>query len=260
MKDSREEYYDSAAKVRIVIADATAAAGTLARSHLCGPASAYFLAQHLAAAAALAADIADSDEVLSLQMACSGPLGGLSVECTAAGTLRGFTNVKILDDFDALGKPDSRRILGEKRYQITRSVPGRIVSQGLATTLGGYLTQSLQRNAEIKVEAAVSDEVEVTEARAILVEALPDSPLAKEGKLCAEPLARLSLAASSRTLLKKLGFPSAELKKSVPLSFACSCSAERARAMIDALPPDERASLPSPATVTCHMCGRSWVV
>ena len=257
MRDLREEWYDEAAKVRIVIADATDAAQRLALAHLSGPASAHFLATHLAAAALLGVEMSEPDETLVLQMKCTGPLGGLTVECTAAGTLRGYTEKKTLEDFDGMGAPDERKIVGSRQYQITRSVPGRILSQGVANTLGGYLSQSLQRNAELRVAAAVTDSVEVVQARGVLVEALPDSPLPRAAQLIPRTL---SLSSASRTILKKLGFPNAVLKNSTPLSFACRCSAERAQAILAALSAEERAALPAKVDVTCHMCGRTWTV
>lgn len=257
MKDCREEWYDAAARVKVTIASVTDAAQKLAAGHLCGPTAAHFLAEHLAAAALLGAETSEPDETLILQMKCSGPLGGVTVECTSAGTLRGYTDKKTLDDFDGLGKPDARRVIGDRQYQVTRSVPGRIISQGVATTLGGYLTQSLQRNAEIRVEAAVSDEVEILEARGVMVEALPDSTLPDAAHLLPRSV---KLNVASRSILKKLGFPNAELKGTMPLSFACRCSPERAAAMLAALSPEERAGLPQPVTITCHMCGRTFEV
>lgn len=257
MKDCREEWYDAAARVKITIVDVTDAAQRLAAGHLCGPVAAHFLAEHLAAAALLGAETSEPDETLILQMKCTGPLGGVTVECTSAGTLRGYTEKKTLDDFDGLGVFDARKIAGARQYQVTRSVPGRIISQGVATTLGGYLTQSLQRNAEIRVEAAVSDAVEIMEARGVMVEALPDSSLPDTAHLIPRSL---KLNVASRNMLKKLGYPNAELKKTAPLSFACRCSPERAAAMLSALSPEERADLPHPVTITCHMCGRTFAV
>ena len=90
MKDSREEWFDASAKVAVTIVDVTGAAQALARGHLCGPTSAYFLAKALAAAALLGAETSEADEVVSIQMKCSGPLGGFNVECTADGALRGY--------------------------------------------------------------------------------------------------------------------------------------------------------------------------
>ncbi len=252
MKDCREEWYDPWKKVSVTFADVTSAAQDLARGHLCGPTSAYFLAKALAAAALLGAETSEKDETVAIQMKCRGPLGGFNVECTAVGTLRGYTEKKVLDDFDGTGKPDPGKVVGERRLQVTRSVPGRIISQGIATSLDGYLAGSLQRKAVIHLEAAVSDEVEILEARGVLVEEMPDA--SSTGVLGAT---FKSLAVAQRNILKQLGLERAELRRRAPLSFACRCSPERAASIVAALPESERASLPPVVDVTCHMCGRT---
>ena len=260
LKDVRQEYYDESARARIVLADATDAAQRLALGHLSGPAATAALAEHLAVAAVLGAETSLPDETLILQVQCSGPLGGITAECTAAGTLRGFTVKKTLDEFDCLEKPDMAKLLGKRIYQVTRSVPGRILSQGGAASLDGYFADSLQRNAAVKSAAAVSQEVEVLQARAVLLEIMPDSPCADNASFAREAIANVAPSASARTILKKLGFPNATLKRETPLAFACRCSQERAQAMFDALAPEDRAGLPDTVAVTCHMCGKSWFV
>ena len=252
MKDVREEWFDAERKVAVTFVDVTSAAQELARGHLCGPTSAYFLSKALAAAALLGAETSEKDEVVSVQMKCNGPLGGFNVECTVAGTLRGYTDKKILDDFDGMGRPDPKKVVGERRIQVTRSVPGRIISQGISTSLDGYLAGSLQRKAVIHLEAAVSDEVEILEARGVMVEEMPDA--SHTGVLGA---AFKSLAVAQRNILKQLGLERAELRRTTPLAFACRCSPERAAAIVAALPESERASLPPVVDITCHMCGRT---
>lgn len=253
LKDAREEWYDAERRVSVVFADATTAAQELARGHLAGPTSAHFLAKALASVAVLGAEMEEPDETVILQMKCKGPLGGLTVECTAEGTLRGYTEKKILDDFDGTGVTDPKRIVGERQIQVTRSVPGRILSQGISTSLDGYLAGSLQRKAVMFAEASVTDEVEVLSARAVMIEALPDSAWRDF------PL-KLKLGASQRNVLNQLGLPRAELRKSTPLSFKCRCSPERAVAMLSALGERERAELPPTIDITCHMCGRTFTV
>lgn len=255
MKDRREEWFDPEKKVAVTIVDVTEAAQTLARGHLAGPTSAYYLTQALAAAALIGAETSEPDEVVSLQMKCSGPLGGLAVECTSEGKLRGYTEKKILDEFDGMGRPKDKAVLGDTQYQVTRSVPGRILSQGISSSLDGYLAGSLQRKAVIFTEASVSDEVEILEARGVLVEELPD---AKSTGALAVRLAKLARA--SRTLLGELGLDRAELKRTSPLGFACRCSPERAVTMLGALSDGERATLPPTLDITCHMCGKTYTV
>ena len=252
MKDVREEWFDAERKVAVTFVDVTSAAQELARRHLCGPTSAYFLSKALAAAALLGAETSEKDEVVSVQMKCRGPLGGFNVECTSEGTLRGYTEKKILDEFDGMGRPDPRKVVGERRIQVTRSAPGRIISQGIATSLDGYLAGSLQRKAVIHLEAAVSDEVEILEARGVMVEEMPDA--SRTGVLGAT---FKSLAVAQRNILRQLGLERAEMRRSTPIAFACRCSPERAAAIVAALPESERASLPPVVDITCHMCGRT---
>ena len=257
MKDCREEWYDKDAKVAVTIVDVTSAAQELARGHLAGPTSTHFLTEALATVALLGTEVSEADETVILQMKCKGPLGGLNVECTSAGTLRGYTEKKVLDDFDGLGKPDARKVIGEAQYQVTRSVPGRILSQGISTSIDGYLAGSLQRKACIRTEVAVSDEVEVLEARGILVEDMPDAT----GELkCCHVTDPKSLSVASRNILKQLGLENAELRKTTPLKFACRCSPDRAIAMLAALSDEERKALPPTIDITCHMCGKTFTV
>ena len=257
MKDCREEWYDPEAKVAVTIVDVTSAAQELARGHLCGPTAAHYLTKALAAVALLGQEMSEKDETVILQMKCKGPLGGFNVECTSEGTLRGYTEKKVLDDFDGMGKPNDRKVLGERQVQVTRSVPGRILSQGLSTSLDGYFAGSLQRKACIRLEASVSDEVEILEARGVLVEDLPDAT----GEMrCCRVQDLKSLAVASRNILKQLGLEKAELRKTTPLKFACRCSPDRAVTMLAALSEEERKSLPPTIDITCHMCGKTYSV
>ena len=254
LKDCREEWYDSEKKVAVTLVDVTRAAQALARGHLCGPTAAHYLTKAVAAAALLGAEMEAEDETLIIQMKCSGPLGGFNVECTAAGTLRGYTEKKVLEAFDGMGVPKDRMVIGDKQLQVTRSRPGRILSQGISNSLDGYLAGSLQRKACLYLEAVVNDEVEILEARGALVEALPDST----ASVTAFVPEKLSVA--SRNILDQLGLGKAELKKTTPLSFACRCSPERAIAMLSALSDEERKTLPPTLDITCHMCGKIFTV
>lgn len=253
----REEWYDSVNKVAVTIVDVKEAATALAKGHLSGPTATHYLAEALAGAALLGAEMSEKDESVSVQMKCTGPLGGLNVECTSEGTLRGYTEKKILDEFDGAGKPKDKLVLGSVQLQITRSIPGHIISQGISSSFDGYLAGSLQRKACIKLEASVNDEVEILEAKGVMVEDMPD----RKGELISCRLPGLkTLAVSSRNILDSLGLKTAGLKKTTPLKFACRCSPDRAIAIMGALSDEEKATLPDVIDITCHMCGRTFSV
>ena len=252
--DLREEWYDDRKKVSVVVVDVTGSARKLASGHLCGPTSAYYLAKALASAALLASETSEQDEALSIQMKCTGPLGGFNVECTSDGALRGYTEKKVLDEFDTELEWDDRKVLGLQQLQVTRSVPGRIISQGISGSIDGYLAGSLQRRACIYLSAAVNHDAEVLHARGIMVEALPDS---SESVTSFVP-ERFDVP--SCELLAQMGLPEAKPVKTATLRFECRCTPERAVAMLGALYEKERAELPPEIDITCHMCGRTFTV
>ena len=268
MKDELIEILDSATKIAVLCADATTAAGQLARGHLSGPTASHYLAEALAGVALLGAETAQEAETVTFRLDCPGPLEGFLVECTAAGTLRGYTKKKILNDFDGLGVPKDAQVLGGSgTFEIIRSIPGAILSSGTVATawkegavaagLDAYFDQSLQRRVRTAVAASVGDDGVPLFSRGLLAECPPDGDAAAFAQVAA---VFASGAAAPRTLLKKLGLPQAEIRRTRALSFACRCSAERAAAMVAATPPDERASLPPTLDITCHMCGRTWTV
>ena len=277
MKDELIEILDSATKIAVLCADVTTAAVQLARGHLSGPTASYYLAEALAGVALLGAETAQEAETVTFRLDCPGPLEGFLVECTAAGALRGYTKKKILNDFDGLGAPKDAQVLGGSgTFEIIRSIPGAILSSGTVATawkegavaagLDAYFDQSLQRRVRTAVAASVGDDGVPLFARGLLAECPPDGDAAAFAQVAAvfasgaAARALASGAAAPRTLLKKLGLPQAEIRRTRALSFACRCSAERAAAMVAAIPPDERASLPPTLDITCHMCGRTWTV
>ena len=276
MTDERIQILDPATKLSVVLCDCTAAAGALARGHLSGPTASHYLAQALAGVALLGAETSQDEETVTFRLDCPGPLGGFLVEATAAGTLRGYTKQKILNDFDGLGSPLDAKVLGESgTFEIIRSIPGAILASGavavgkkvgVADGLDAFFAQSLQRRVRTAVAAAAGDDGVPVYARGALVECPPDGDAAAFAAVAeafasgAVQKALASATVSARTLLKKIGLPHAEVRGTTPLSFACRCSAERAEAMLAAIPEAERAALPPQLDVTCHMCGRTWTI
>lgn len=280
MKDERIEALDPATKLAVVLCDCTAAAGELARAHLSGQTASTYLAQALAGVSLLGVETSRPDETVTFRLDCPGPLEGFLVEATTAGTLRGYTKKKILNDFDGLGAPKDAAIVGDTgTFEIIRSIPGAILGSGtvavsfakkgvsaVAQGLDEFFTLSLQRRVRTAVVSAAGDDDVPVYARGLLVECPPDGDVEAFARV-AEAFASGSIAkalatgmAAPRTLLKKLGLAQAEIRRTAPLSFACRCSAERAREMLAALPAEERATLPASIDITCHMCGRTWTV
>lgn len=278
MKDELTIALDAQTKLAVTAADCTGAAGSLARAHLSGPTASHYLAQALAGVSLLGAECSADDEAVTFRLDCPGPLEGFLTEATVGGTLRGYTKKKILNDFDGLGAPKDPVVLGTSgTFEVIRSVPGSILGSGavavgigkgqaVAAGLDAYFAQSLQRRVRTAVVSATGDDGVPVYARGLMVECPPDGDaeaFACVAEAFASGAAAKALASTSvsiRTLLKKLGLPQAKIRQRKPLAFACRCSADRAAAMLAALPPDERKNLPPEVDVTCHMCGRTWTV
>jgi molecular chaperone Hsp33 len=278
MKDESIVVLDGASRLAVTVVSCTAAAAEAARSHLSGPTAACYLAQSLAGAALLGAECSAPEETVSFRLTCPGPLEGFLAEATQAGTLRGYTKRKILNDFDGLRVPKDVEALGASgTVEIIRSVPGRILASGtvalpfsdrqaVAAGLEAFFTQSLQRRVRVALTAAAGDDGVPVFARGVLVECPPDGEADAFARVaaCFETGAAAKALSgrtlSVRTLLGKLGLPQAEGRERRPVSFACRCSASRAQAMLAALPPEEREGLPPAVDITCHMCGRTWTV
>jgi len=274
MQNELTRYLDKATRISVVIADCTRAAGELARAHLSGPTASGYLARALAGVALLGSESFTPDETVTFKLECKGPLGGFLVESTSAGTLRGYTNIKVLNDFDGMGKPGDLAVLGPAgTFEVVRSVPGRIISSGavavdkctVASGLEAYFTQSLQRRVAVALAGTAGDDGVPSMAKGIMAECPPDGDADAFANVAAEVSligrkAETALAVSDRNLLAKIGLAHADARGESQLSFACRCSRERAIAMLAAIPAQERKSLPPAIDVTCHMCGRTWTV
>jgi len=278
MNDERILALDGDSLLVIEAVDCLSAAIALARGHLSGPTASAYLAQALAGVALLGMETSRADETVTFRLDCPGPLGGLLVECTEKGTLRGYTKKKILD-FDGERFSDAEVIGASATVEVIRSVPGKVLSSAalpvnfaekgaaaLAQALEAYFAQSLQRRVRVALCGTAGDDGVPTVARGVLVECPPDgneTAFARVSELFANGVAAKAIGGATlslRTLLRKLDLPLAEVRRTTPIAFACRCSRERAQAMLDALPPADRADLPPTVDITCHLCGRIWTV
>ena len=99
--------------VSLTYADVTESAKNLEKKHLSGPAAGRFLGESLVAAAILSADLGDKDEKVSVQVRVTGPVTGSVSDAGRDGNLRGYTQIKLIKEFDE--KEDSKvsDIVGE---------------------------------------------------------------------------------------------------------------------------------------------------
>jgi len=268
--------YSPSTRIQLIHVDVVDSARTLEQGHLCGPTASLALAETLAGVALLSAELTRPQETVTLRMRVSGPVRGVLVEASQDGGLRGYTNVKVMNELDCREELDSSEAFGEQgEVQIIRSLPGRILSHATLQTqpasvrlaIEQYYTQSLQRRALAQI-VAIAYGGTLDCARGLLAFAMPDTDAAVFDRLAGvfgdDVLAdELEACGSLSDLGETLGFQDLQYEPPRSLSFACRCSPSRVESMLEALSLSELAAMVAqdkPASVFCHMCGKGYEV
>jgi molecular chaperone Hsp33 len=274
--DGRRCAFSPSSKLRLVQVDVTDSARELERSHLCGPTAGLIQAEALAGVALLGSELTESQETVTLRMRASGPLGGLLVEASQEGGLRGYTQVKVMNDFDVAEELDTSAAMGDlAEVQIIRSTMGKIISSAsievspasISRSLEAYYKQSLQRHVLAQTSALAYGSF-IDSARGFLVECMPDGDRAVFQRIDAQfadgtILECLDAAASLETICATLELTDCIFEEVYPLRFVCRCSAERVQGMLCGLPTEDLRALldqATPVQIFCHMCGKGYRV
>lgn len=268
---------------RLTIANVTDTARTLERNHLCGPTAGLIQAELVGGATLLGTQLERPGQAISLRLNLpEGAIGGASIECTAAFTVRGYTRQKVLADLD-----DATEITDEEVFQKalgTTAQCGVVISEGTSATnalfnvtskhcisiadvIEEYFHSSLQRTALVQISGA-SEKGYVSCVHAMMCECFPETDSAVceriEERFDTEEIARLlNNGADLQTIAAALGLGEATDLHEHPVRFACPCSSERVMTMLSSLPkPDLEAMIAEGKThdIFCHMCGKGFSV
>lgn len=263
-------------KIRFTAVDVTVTAKALEARHLAGPTAGKVLAEGLGGVALLSMDAGSDDESVMLRLSVSGPIGGMMVEAMGDGSLRGFTNVKIMNELDGLEQIDSDKALGENgAVQIQTSIPGKILNQAALAVnppkikfiLARYFNQSMQVPTACEINVR-SDSGGIIAARGVLVQRMEDSDKAaflrvlehfdsgKVHDLMADDDA-------FENFEKLLELPGASVQNQRELMFRCRCSKAKMLAALKTMPVDELQAMKQERQehqIVCHMCGDSYSV
>lgn len=274
--DSLTSAFCPADRISAVFVEVTDSARELERSHLCGPTAGLIQAEALAGVALLGSELSQPEETVTLRLKVSGPIGGLLVEASAEGGLRGYTQVKVMNDLDACEELDASSALGDQgEVQVVRSLPGKVLTCGAtevspASVPHGielYYRCSLQRRVVVQTSALAYGGF-IDGARGVLFECLPDGNRERFSRIAQlaedETIQEcLEASASFATICETVGLTGCTFQASKPLRFACRCSADRVRAMLSGMPREDLEAMireERPAQIYCHMCGKGYRV
>lgn len=271
--------------VRCMSAVTTNLIAEAARRHKTSPTVAAALGRTLTGTLLLGSSLKELDR-LTVQIAGDGPIGGITAEANARGQVRGYVRTPAADvPLSETGKLDVRAIVGSGMFYVTResgydvglyrepyqgSVP--IVSGEIAEDFAYYLAKSEQIPSAVMlgvhVRADETDAVYVSAAGGLMIQIMPGADertvaaIEESVKRTPQTTVMIREGASPRDLLRAaLGEMDFEVLEERAVSFACTCSYERAVSLISSI---DRAELESMliedkgAVMSCHFCNETY--
>jgi molecular chaperone Hsp33 len=262
--------------VRVVAATTSVAVREAARRHQAGPAATLALSRGLTADLLLAT-LTKDDERVTLQVLGDGPLGGVTVDATAAGTARAYVkNPGVVLRLPAGGRPSLAEAVGRNGLvSVIRDLGlGATFSGQIAIASGeidedveAYLEKSEQVVSALACDALWAPNGGLDLAAGILIQALPGgegAALVAEARgfiAGGEFLRRLEGARrdGEGVVAAVLGdrFGKVQVLDRRPVRFDCPCSRARAGSSLALLGEAELAAMildDGKAEVTCNFC------
>lgn len=271
--------------IRCMAAVTTNLVAEAARRHETSPTVAAALGRTLTGALLLGAGLKELDR-LTVQIAGDGPVGGITVEANALGEVRGYVRNPQADaPLNAQGKLDVAAVVGAGMFYVTSesgydiglykepyrgSVP--IVSGEIGEDFAYYLAKSEQIPSAVLLGVLVRAKAEgahyVESAGGLIVQVMPGADektvAAIEETVARAPHVTTLVRAGAQPvdlLRAALGDVPFEVLDEREVSFACTCSYERAVSMISSI---ERGELElilredKGAAMTCHFCNETY--
>ena len=270
--------------IRCMAAVTTNLVAEAARRHDLWPTVAAALGRTLTGTLLLGSSLKELDR-LTVQIVSDGPIGGITAEVNAHGQVRGYVrNPEAHAPYNEQGKFDVRRVVGKGMFYVTResgydvglyrdpyrgSVP--LVSGEIAEDFAYYLTKSEQIPSAVMLGVHLQPAAPyVSAAGGLMIQMMPGADekiiTAIEAAVNQMPQATIMIRQGSRPadlLSAALGDIEFEILDEMPVSFACSCSYERALSLISSIDRTELESMlreDRGAVMTCHFCNETYRV
>lgn len=291
-RDGIDRFLLARGRFRLAVLHGTLLVNQMRRNHGLGILETLILG-HAYMAAALMATSLKGRERLGIQISCRGPVGGLHVESSARGEVRGYLSNSSIPIEAPLESFDTSEFFGEGTITVTRT-PERPDAQpytGRIELLHGNLAQDLTRYYAVSEQTPTALALSVkfdrqgaaVGAGGLLLQTMPGrdgrepSAETESPERYDEAVAEIEGIVRS---LPSLGVMFSEGKSPtevvrehfadfVPLyignrgvEFSCDCNRERFGRFLAALPHAEIEDIqkrgPFPLKITCHNCGSSY--
>ena len=242
--------------------------------HNTSPVTTAAIGRLLTAASMMGSMMKGEKDVLTLQIECGGPIGGITVTADSNADVKGYVNnPNVILPPNAQGKLDVSGALGPGFLNVIKDIGLRepyngqthLVSGEIAEDLTYYFATSEQVPSSVGLGVLMDKDNHVRQAGGFIIQVMPDT----DDEVIDKLEARLGEVHSVTEMLDKGMTPEdilnyvlegmdVEILETVPTQYKCDCSFERVSKVIASLGKKELQEMiddGKPVEVNCQFCG-----
>ncbi len=246
--------------------------------HNTSPVATAALGRLLTAASMMGSMMKGEKDVLTLQIECGGPIGGLMVTSGSDGNVKGYVNNPgILLPPNPQGKLDVAGALGPGFLNVIRDTglkepyngQTHLVSGEIAEDLTYYYATSEQVPSSVGLGVLMDKDNTVKQAGGFIIQVMPDADdevidsLEKSINSIKSVTDMLESGMGPEDILEYIiKDGSVEILEKIPVQYYCNCSKDRVSRVISSLGRSglqEMIEEGSPVEVNCHFCNSHYV-
>lgn len=242
--------------------------------HNTSPVATAALGRLLTAGAMMGSMMKNQSDMLTLQIKCSGPIGGLTVTADALGNVKGYVyHPEVMLPPSEKGKLDVGRALDLGVLSVIKDMglkdpyvgQTQLVTGEIAEDLTYYFATSEQVPSSVGLGVLMNKENTVKQAGGFIIQLLPFAEESVINRL-EEKIRELSSVTAmleqgmtpEKILEELLGEFGLEITDTMPARFYCNCSKERVTKAVASIGKKDLKEMiedGKPVEVNCHFCG-----
>ena len=242
--------------------------------HNTSPVATAAIGRLLTAASMMGSMMKGEKDVLTLQIECGGPIGGITVTADSNADVKGYVNnPNVILPPNAQGKLDVSGALGPGFLNVIKDIGLRepyngqthLVSGEIAEDLTYYFATSEQVPSSVGLGVLMDKDNHVRQAGGFIIQVMPDT----DDEVIDKLEARLGEVHSVTDMLDKgmtpediLGYVldgmNVEILETIPTQYKCNCSVERVSKAIASIGKKDLQEMiddGEPIEVNCQFCG-----
>jgi len=247
-------------------------------AHGMGPVAAAGLGRLMTGAAMMGSMMKGEDDLLTLQILCDGPIGGMTVTADAKGRVKGYVNYpQVLLPANDKGKLDVGGAVGTGTLRVIKDMglkepyvgQTELISGEIAEDLTYYFAASEQVPSSVALGVLMNKDNTIAQAGGFIVQLMPfaeESVIAKLEEKIESVQSVTSMLSAGKTpeliLEEILGDMGIHINDTMPVDFYCNCSRSRVEKVLISLGRKELTSMVNdgkPIELNCHFCNKKYV-